>query len=148
MFAARLVLAATLSADYGIYGPAYELGEATPIEPGSEEYLNSEKYQQRTWDLERPDSLRPLITQVNRARRAHPALQRNDGLRFHAIDNDQLIAYTKQSPDGSDVVLTIVNLDPRREQSGTLEVNVGPLGLDPNLPIELHDELTAEDRTC
>ncbi len=144
MFAARLVLAGTLSADFGIYGPAYELGEATPIEPGSEEYLNSEKYEQRTWDLARPDSLRPLITQVNRARREHAALQRNDGLQFHRIDNDQLIAYTKQSPDRRDVVLVIVSLDPRNEQSGTLELGLDTLGFDPNLPIELHDELSGE----
>jgi starch synthase (maltosyl-transferring) len=144
MFAARLVLAATLSADYGIYGPAFELGEATPLEPGSEEYLNSEKYQQRTWDLERPDSLRALITQVNRARREHPALQRNEGLRFHHIDNDQLIAYTRQSPDRKDVVLVIVSLDARNEQSGTLELSLEPLGLDPDRPIQLHDELTGE----
>jgi starch synthase (maltosyl-transferring) len=142
MFEARVVLAATLSADYGIYGPAYELGEATPLQHGSEEYLNSEKYQQRTWDLDNPASLRSLITALNAARRAHPALQRNEGLRFHAIDNDQLIAYSKRSQDGSDLVLTIVNLDPHGAQSGTLDLQMEPLGLDPNRPIDVRDELT------
>ena len=105
IFAARVVLAATLSGNFGVYGPAFELGENVPIEPGSEEYLNSEKYQQRTWDLDRPESLAPLLTALNAARHAHPALQRLAGLRFHPIDNDQLIAYTKQSDDQSDLVL-------------------------------------------
>jgi starch synthase (maltosyl-transferring) len=142
MFQARFVLAATLSADYGIYGPAFELGEGAPLEHGSEEYLDSEKYQQRSWDLDAPHSLRPLIAAVNRTRRTHLALQRNDGLRFHRIDNDQLIAYTKQSPDGSDIVLAVVLLDPQRAQSGTLELDVAALGLDPSRPLELRDELT------
>ena len=144
MFEARLVLAATLSADYGIYGPAFELTESKPIEPGSEEYLDSEKYQQRTWDLQRADSLAPLITAVNRARRAHPCLQRNEGLAFHPVDNDQLIAYSKRSPDGADLVLCIVNLDPRRRQAGTVELPLEALGLDPAASIEVHDELSGD----
>ena len=92
------MLAATLAANYGIYGPAFELGEATPREPGSEEYLDSEKYQQRTWDLTGPRALRALITRVNAARRAHPALQSNERLRFHAIDNDRLLATRRARP--------------------------------------------------
>ena len=86
-FMARLVLAATLSPNYGIYGPAFELQEAAPREEGSEEYLDSEKYQQRTWDLKRADSLAPLITSINTARRAHPALQSNERLLFHDVNS-------------------------------------------------------------
>ena len=95
VFCARLVLAATLSANYGIYGPAYELMESTPREPGSEEYLDSEKYQLRHWDLDRPDSLWPLIARVNRIRRENAALQSDATLSFCTIDNEQLIAYMK-----------------------------------------------------
>jgi starch synthase (maltosyl-transferring) len=140
-FQARLVLAATLSANYGIYGPAFELGENTPREPGSEEYLDSEKYQQRTWDLDRPDSLRDLVATLNRARREHPALQSNERLWFHPIDNDQLIAYTKNTPDRDDIVLTIVSLDFYSTQSGTLELGLEGLGLSPDSPFEVTDLL-------
>src|SRR5207253_2573963 len=100
-FMARLVLAATLGASYGIYGPAFELMEHEPLRPGSEEYLNSEKYEIRDWDLERDDSLAPFVERVNRIRRANPALQTNERLWFLPVDNDQLIAYTKFTADRS-----------------------------------------------
>src|SRR5204863_3462402 len=90
-FQSRVALAATLSASYGIYGPAFELCEARPREPGSEEYLDSEKYELKTWPLDRRDSLRPLLTRLNRIRRQHPALQSNDSLHFHDTDNPQLL---------------------------------------------------------
>jgi starch synthase (maltosyl-transferring) len=144
-FISRLVLAATLGATYGIYGPAFELLEATPREPGSEEYLNSEKYEIKRWDLARPDSLRDIITRVNAARHEHPALHRNEQLRFHAIDNDQLIAYSKTSADGSDLVLVVVNLDPVQTQSGWLDLPLSDLGLDPAQPYQVHDSLTDVD---
>jgi starch synthase (maltosyl-transferring) len=96
-FMARLVLAATLGASYGIYGPAFELGENAPREPGSEEYLNSEKYEIKHWDIARPDSLKDFIARVNRIRRENPALQRDWCLRFHAVSNDQLICYKARS---------------------------------------------------
>ncbi|MEN3352096.1 MAG: hypothetical protein V7640_254, partial [Betaproteobacteria bacterium] len=98
-FVARLLLASTLAANYGIYGPAFELFEHLPREPGSEEYLHSEKYEIRNWDLERPDSLRYLIARVNAIRRENAALQNDSTLAFIGIDNDQLIAYTKVTPD-------------------------------------------------
>src|SRR5688500_4672939 len=101
-FQARLVLAAMLSANYGIYGPAYELLQHVPREPGSEEYLDSEKYELRHWDIRDERSIAPLVATVNRLRRAHPALQSNEGLRFHATDDDRLLAWTKRSPDGED----------------------------------------------
>jgi starch synthase (maltosyl-transferring) len=142
IFMARLVLAATLSASYGIYGPAYELMENAPREPGSEEYLHSEKYQIREWDLDRPDSLRAFIARVNRVRSENPALHANDSLRFLQIDNDQLIAYAKVAPEIDNVIVTIVNLDPSHPQSGWLEFNPETLGVDPALEYQMHDLLT------
>ena len=91
-FRSRLVLAATLAANYGIYGPAFELGENTPAKPGSEEYLNSEKYEIKSWDLQDPASLKPLITRLNQIRRQNPAFQTNERLHFHPTDNPSLIA--------------------------------------------------------
>ncbi len=141
MFQARYVLAATSSSNIGIYGPAYELGENTPREPGSEEYLHSEKYEQRTWDLDDPKSIAPLIKRVNAIRREHPALQSNEGLLIHKIDDDQLIAYSKHTADRSDRILTIVSLDPTTVRSGTLTLNTIDLWLDPQRGIEVEDLL-------
>src|SRR5579884_1505234 len=123
MFQARVALAATLSASYGIYGPAYELCEARPREPGSEEYLDSEKYEIRRWDWDAPDSLRDFIARLNRIRREHPALQRNDTLRFHPVDNDYLLAYSKSH--GEDTILCVVNTDPHHPQAGWVQFGVG-----------------------
>ena len=120
--AVRFVLAATLGASYGIFGPSFELAEVTPLTPGREDYLNSEKYQIRHWDLAKPDSLRPLITQVNRIRREHPALQQDRTLRFLNTDNERLLCYAKTSADGADVIVVVVNLDPRWRQAGWVEV--------------------------
>lgn len=141
-FMARLVLAATLGASYGIYGPAFELCENRPRELGNEEYLNSEKYEIRHWDLERPDSLREFIARVNRIRKEHPALQHNEGLRFHEVDNEQLICYSKRIGALDDVILVIVNLDPHHMQAGWVELPLEPLGLDPNQPYQVHDLLS------
>jgi starch synthase (maltosyl-transferring) len=138
-FQFRLVLAATLSASYGIYGPAFEHMDHTAREPGSEEYLNSEKYELRRWEIDRLDSLAPFIGQVNRIRHEHRALQSNDGLAFHPISDERLIAYTKRTPDLSDVVLTVVNLDPRKVRSGTLELPLDELGIDPSGTFEAVD---------
>jgi len=126
-FVIRLVLAAMSAANYGIYGPAYELCERVPREPGSEEYLNSEKYELKAWEWDRPDSLRGLIASLNRLRREHPALQRDETLRFHPIDNDQLLAFTKHSSDGSDIVLTVLSLDPFAPRAGRLELDLAKL---------------------
>jgi starch synthase (maltosyl-transferring) len=141
-FIVRLVLAATLGASYGIYGPALELGEHEPREPGSEEYRDSEKYQIRTWDLDRPGTLRDLIARINRIRRDSPALQQDRGLAFHGTDNDTLIAYSKATPDHSDAILVIVNLDPYHSQSGWLELDLAALGLETNQPFQAHDLLS------
>ncbi len=141
-FIARLVLAATLGACYGIYGPAFELCENAPIAPGSEEYLNAEKYEIRNWNLEQPDNLSELISRVNRARRENPALQSNRGLCFHEVDNDQLIAYSKRTEDGSNAVLAVVNLDYHSPQSGWVTLRLEELGLRPQTSFQMHDLLT------
>ena len=141
-FAARLLLAATLGASYGIYGPAFELCEGRAKEAGSEEYLDSEKYQIRSWEIENPESLRGLITLVNRVRRENPALQRDRGLRFHPTENDQLIAYTKCSSDLADVVLTVVNLDPHHTQTGMVTLPLEALGLDNDRSYQAHELLS------
>jgi len=140
-FQQRFVLAATLAASYGLYGPAYELLEGRPLRPGGEEFLDSEKYQRRVWDLDHPDSLRDFIARVNRIRRDHPALQSNERLQFHAIDNDRLLAFSKAAEDPSDLVLVVVNLDPHHVHSGWLELPLGPLGLAPDVPYQVHDLL-------
>ena len=140
-FQARAVLAATLSASYGIYGPAFEHAESRALRPGSEEYLESEKYQLRAWDLERPDSLRDFIARLNQIRRDNPALQTNEGLAFHPIANEQLVAYSRATEDLSDVVLVVVNLDPNHVHSGWLELPVEELGLPRDQPYQAHDLL-------
>jgi starch synthase (maltosyl-transferring) len=141
-FMARLVLAATLGSNYGIYGPAYELCENVPRELKSEEYLNSEKYEIKNRNLHDPKSLRPLITRVNAIRKENAALHSNEGLQFHEIDNDNLIAYSKQTPDQKNVIITIVNLDPVWKQSGFLELPLKELGIDVRHPYRMVDLLT------
>jgi starch synthase (maltosyl-transferring) len=141
-FRSRLVLAATLAANYGIYGPAFELGENRPANPGSEEYLNSEKYEIRQWDLDSPASLKPLIATLNRARRGHPALQSNHNLHFHGTDNASLICYSKRTADGGDTILAVVNLDPFNVQAGWTNLDLGILGLSGSgEPFEVRDLL-------
>jgi starch synthase (maltosyl-transferring) len=140
-FMTRVVLAATLGASYGIYGPAFELGENTPREPGSEEYLNSEKYEIRAWQRDAPDSLRELIARLNGIRRANPALQHDWGLRFHGTDNPMLLCYSKATDDLSNVVLVVVNLDFRHTQTGWLDLDLAALGLPDSEPFQVHDQL-------
>ncbi|MDB6083510.1 MAG: glgE [Gammaproteobacteria bacterium] len=141
-FAGRLVLAATLSANYGIYGPTYELMESTPREPGSEEYRNSEKYEIRHWHIDRPDSLWPLIARINRIRRDNPALQSDGSLIFCPIDNDRLIAYLKHDAGFKNVVVTIVNLDPYNVQSGWIDLDPASFEFDADQPYQVHDLLS------
>jgi starch synthase (maltosyl-transferring) len=141
-FMSRIALAATLGASYGIYGPAFELLEHKAREPGSEEYLDSEKYQIRHWDLDRPDTLRDYIARLNRVRRENPALQTDRGLRFHDIDNDALIAYSKRAPGAGEAVLCVVNLDPHNAQSGWLDLDLEALGLDVDRAFQAHDQLS------
>ena len=139
-FAARLILAATLSGNYGIYGPAFELMDNVP-RPGSGEYLDNEKYQLKSWDLGRSDSLRPLISRVNTIRRRHPALATNRHLDFHACDNDQLLAYSKRDESGDDVLLMVVSFDPHHSQAGHVSLDLDSLGLSESEPYVVHDLL-------
>jgi starch synthase (maltosyl-transferring) len=140
-FIVRFVLAATLSANYGIYGPPFEHCWNAPREPGSEEYLDSEKYQiyHHPWD--RPDRLSPLIARVNQLRRECTPLQSNDNLFFHHVDNDAIICYSKSSSDRSQIVLVVVNLDPHQSQSGTVELSLDELHIDESQPYQLDDLL-------
>src|SRR5579875_12921 len=142
VFMIRLLLAATLGANYGIYGPAFELMESRPLRRGSEEYLDSEKYQIRSWDWERPGCLADFIGLINRIRRENPALQTDRTLRFHPVDNDQLICYSKESEDGSNLLLMVVNLDPHYRQSGFVDLPLDQLKIDESRPYELSDLLT------
>jgi starch synthase (maltosyl-transferring) len=140
-FMVRLVLAATLGASYGIYGPAFELMDARPRDPGSEEYLDSEKYQIRQWNRDDPSSLREFIALVNRIRRENAPLQSDRGLKFHVTDNDNLIAYSK-TKEGGDSVLIVANVDPHHTQSGWLELDGKTLGLPESGPFQVHDLLS------
>jgi starch synthase (maltosyl-transferring) len=141
-FMTRLILAATLGASYGIYGPAFELGEGRAVREGSEEYLDSEKYQIRVWDINNPNSLRDLITLMNRIRRASPALQQNAGLTFHPVDNAQLIAYSKVCEDPRDMILVVANLDPQHRQAGWVNLGLDALHLGSEESFQVHDLLT------
>ena len=138
-FMIRHVLAATLGASYGIYGPAFELCEAAPRDPGREEYLDSEKYELKHWDLHRKDSIASLIARVNRIRRENPALHNDASLRFFPLDNEQLICYGKQA--GDDLVLVVVNLDPNYKQSGWVELPLHEFGLSADKRYQMHDLL-------
>src|SRR6185437_12136535 len=135
-------LAATLAANYGIYGPAFELMDHVPRDPGSEEYLESEKYEIRDWPRDRPDSLRPIIARVNAIRRANKALQQDWQLRFHATDNPEIICYSKATPDAGNVILVVVNLDPFHKQSGFVDLALADLGVEATQPFEVEDLLT------
>ena len=141
-FMCRAVLAATLSGSYGIYGPAFELGEQTPRETGTEEYLDSEKYQLRDWRLTEARNLKDFIARLNRIRRENIALQANDDLRFRDVDNEQLIFYSKHSADLANVILVVVNLDPHHVQSGFLELPLEEWRMDDGRPFQMHDLLS------
>jgi starch synthase (maltosyl-transferring) len=142
-FQVRLVLAATLGASYGIYS-GFELAENVPVRDGSEEYLDSEKYQIRHRDYQHAASLAELIAQVNGIRRDHPALQHDWGLTFQQTDNPELLAYTKRSPDGRDTVMVVVNLDPSTMQHGFVQLPLAAWGATPHQTIEVHDLLSGE----
>jgi starch synthase (maltosyl-transferring) len=134
VFQLRAVLAATLSANWGIYGPAFELCEGRAAKPapgkaGSEEYLDSEKYQLRQWDRRDPISIAPLITRLNRIRRENPALERNEHLVFHDAPNPQLLCYSKSTADGANTILVVVNLDPENAQAAWLDLKLDKLSL-------------------
>jgi starch synthase (maltosyl-transferring) len=136
------VLAATLAASYGMYGPAFELAEARNRDTTSEEYLDSEKYQLRHWDTSQPHSMAPMIATLNRLRHEHRALQSDWSLAFHASENPNVIAYSKH--EGDDRILVVVNLDPHHTQSGTVYVDALALGMEPGTHFRVRDVLRSE----
>jgi starch synthase (maltosyl-transferring) len=140
-FRSQLVLASTMASNFGIYGPAFELGDNTPTRPGSEEYLNSEKYEIKRWDLESPTSLKPLITRLNHIRRQNPALQSNERMHFHPTDNPQIICYSKGTADGGNIILVVVNLDPFLVQTGWIQLDLTVLAVGPDVTFEVYDLL-------
>ncbi|MFG2052026.1 alpha-1,4-glucan--maltose-1-phosphate maltosyltransferase [Micromonospora sp. NPDC048935] len=147
MFALRAALAATMSPTWGVYS-GYELFEDEAVGEGSEEYLNSEKYQLRPRDhaaaLAQDRSLQPWLTRLNEIRRAHPALRTLRTLRFHHTDDDALIAYSKTDPEGTDMVLVVINLDPHRPREGAVRWDLPALGLAPDARFTVLDEVGGE----
>ena len=146
-FKVRAVLAALLSPSWGIYS-GYELCEHTPVRPGSEEYLDSEKYQYRPRDwaeAERPPAgIAPFITRLNAIRKAHPATHWLRNLRFHHVDQPELICFSKRSQRDSDTVLVVVNLDPHTAHEATVWLDLPALGMDPGAQFVVSDELSGE----
>ena len=139
-YVVRAVLAATLSANFGIYGPAFELMDGRPVRHGSEEYLDSEKYQVRQWDRGRSDSLADLLARLNRIRRDHPALQHDRGLVFHPVSNPRVLAFSKQH--GDSVILVIANTNPYGTEWADVDVQIQLLGITADEPYQVHDLLT------
>jgi len=140
-FRARLLLAATLSPLYGIYS-GYELSENVPVRPGSEEYLDSEKYQLKQRDYEAPGNLNDDVQRLNAVRRREPALQRADNLAFLPSDNDQILFYHKAGRGAEADLLVAVNVDPHRAQAGLVQVPLAQLGIAPDASYVVHDLLT------
>ncbi len=142
-FALRAALAATLSPSWGMYA-GFELYENQALEPGSEEYLDSEKYELRPRDFTAHRSLEPWIGTLNRLRRAHPALQQLRHLRFHPVDNDQILAYSKSDPATGDTVLCVVTLNPRHTEQATVRLDMSALGQEPAARIRATEEITGQ----
>jgi starch synthase (maltosyl-transferring) len=142
-FMIRAVLATTLSSVYGIYS-GFELCEATPMAPGKEEYLNSEKYELKAWDWDREGNIRPLITRLNAVRRQNPAMQEYDNLRFYGADSDNVLFYGKMTPDRTNMVFVAVSLDPFAAHDTQLHFPLAEMGIGWNDPWEVEELLTGE----
>ena len=138
-FVQRFILAATLASSYGIYGPPFERYVHEGRDPGGEEYLDSEKYQIQHWP-KTDDDMSDLIAAVNRIRRENPALQQNATLTFHKSDNEQIICYSKAA--GDNVVIVVVNLDPRQTHSGWIDLDLEALGIPLERSYQVHDLLS------
>jgi len=141
-FMVRLILAATLGASYGIYGPAFEMCENVPLERGREEYLNSEKYELKPRNLNFKGGLKDLISKMNRIRKENPALQTNRNLRFHETDNPSLLCYSKATDDFSSVIVVVVNVDCFHVQTGWLDLDLDSIGLDRRHGFQAYDLLS------
>jgi starch synthase (maltosyl-transferring) len=144
-FAIRFLLASTLCSNYGIYGPAFELLENTPRDQTSEEYANSEKYELKNWKWDDPASLAPLIRQINEIRRQHPAFHSMKNLRFLETANEFLIAYFNYANDNDELIVTVVNLDPQKTQSGLLRFTTGEHGWNEDETFKVEDILNGNN---
>ncbi|MEO3760055.1 alpha-1,4-glucan--maltose-1-phosphate maltosyltransferase [Mycobacterium sp. B14F4] len=148
MFAVRAALASTMSSTWGVYS-GFELFEHRPVREGSEEYLNSEKYELRPRDFDAAladgESLEPFLTRLNEIRRVHPALHELRTIKFHHIDNDALIAYSKFDPVSGDQVLVVVTINPFGPEEATLWLDMGALGMEPYDRFWVRDEITGEE---
>lgn len=142
-FLFRYALAATLSSNYGVYGPSYEFLENMPIE-GKEEYYNSEKYEVRHYDWKRTNRMTDIMSLLNKIRKENAALQSTWNLQFCPIENDQLIAYIKATDDLSNIILVVVNLDPNGKQSGYVQLPKARLRLGDKINLKLKDLITDE----
>jgi starch synthase (maltosyl-transferring) len=140
-FQIRLILAATLGASYGVYGPSYEEFLHAP-RPGSEDYIDSEKFEIRHWNWQRTNVFRELIGRVNQIRRENEALQFDHRLDFHGTDNEQILFYSKTNEDQSNIVLVIINLDPYHTQNGYVRMPLGQFGLTESDSYQMQDLLT------
>jgi starch synthase (maltosyl-transferring) len=145
MFEVRLTLAALSVGNWGIYGPAMELLESTPRDPGSEEYLDSEKYEIKTWNLDAPESLAPFIRRLNEIRRTEPALQRVQPPLVQEIDDEHLLAWCRHDPATGNTVLVVVNLEPAETRRARLVLDGAALGLADAAAVAAHDLLTGVD---
>ncbi|MFP4071850.1 MAG: alpha-1,4-glucan--maltose-1-phosphate maltosyltransferase, partial [Desulfovibrionales bacterium] len=139
-FMIRLILAATLSSNYGIYGPPFELFAGEGL-PGREEYLHSEKFEIRKWEWDKPGNLKEFIARVNQIRRDNSALHTTWNLTFLNADNDFVLFYAKHTPEFDNIILTVVNLDPYHTQSAWLEVPIEQFGMGPGHSYLAHDLL-------
>jgi starch synthase (maltosyl-transferring) len=150
-FSVRLLLAATLSSNYGIYGPAFELMDNRPRATPSgyaEEYADNEKYELKAWNLSSADSLRPLVARINTIRRQNAALHSQRGLSFHPTGNDMLLCYARCSADGSNALLVVVNLDAHHAQEGWVQLDTDKLDLELGSGVQLHDLLSDARYLC
>jgi starch synthase (maltosyl-transferring) len=146
-FAMRTVLAATLSSNWGMYGPAFELMEHVPVKEGSEEYLDSEKYEVRNWDLDREPNVKDLIRRMNRIRHENPALRQTNDITFHETSNAELLCYSKRSADGDNTILTVVNMSYEYPHSGFVTLDLDALSLDADRPFVLRDLMDGRSYT-
>jgi len=143
----RLILAGTLSGNYGMYGPAFELVENEPVKPGKEEYLNSEKYEVKDWDRDRPGHIREMIMWVNQIRHDNPALQQTRNLKMLNISNEMMIAYAKATEDNDNIIVTVVNLDNHHTHAGWVHLPLVDYGIDPDRPYMVHDLISGDRYT-
>lgn len=146
IFLLRLALAATLSSNYGVYGPVYEFYENVPV-PGKEEYLNSEKYEIKKYDWKKTNRATDIMTMLNKARKLHPSLQSTWNIQFCNVENPNLLAYIKATDDLSDIMLVVVNLDPANKQWGYIQLPKGRLKLGDHINVKLTDLMTDEHYT-